>query len=63
MRLTRSGMLDVLEADYIRTARAKGLSTASVIFKHALRNAIMTDKRLWPKQTLTALKPILAKYL
>jgi ABC-type dipeptide/oligopeptide/nickel transport system permease component len=41
MRLTRSGMLDVLEADYIRTARAKGLSAASVIFKHALRNAIL----------------------
>jgi len=41
MRLTRSGMLDVLEADYIRTARAKGLSSSSVIFKHALRNAIL----------------------
>jgi peptide/nickel transport system permease protein len=41
MRLTRSGMLDVLEADYIRTARAKGLSASSVIFKHALRNAIL----------------------
>ena len=41
MRLTRSGMLDVLEADYIRTARAKGLSPASVIFKHALKNAIL----------------------
>jgi len=41
MRLTRSGMLDVLEADYIRTARAKGLSPTSVIFKHALRNAIL----------------------
>jgi len=41
MRLTRSGMLDVLEADYIRTARAKGLSPLSVLFKHALRNAIL----------------------
>lgn len=41
MRLTRSGMLDVLEADYIRTARAKGLSPFSVLFKHALRNAIL----------------------
>jgi peptide/nickel transport system permease protein len=41
MRLTRSGMLDVLDADYIRTARAKGLSATSVIFKHALRNAIL----------------------
>ncbi|WGI25982.1 ABC transporter permease [Halomonas alkaliantarctica] len=41
MRLTRSGMLDVLEADYIRTARAKGLRTGTVIFKHALRNAVI----------------------
>jgi ABC-type dipeptide/oligopeptide/nickel transport system permease component len=41
MRLTRSGMLDVLEADYIRTARAKGLSPGSVVFKHALRNAVL----------------------
>jgi peptide/nickel transport system permease protein len=41
MRLTRSGMLEVLGADYIRTARAKGLGGASVILKHALRNAII----------------------
>ncbi|KFF48939.1 ABC transporter permease [Salinicola sp. DM10] len=41
MRLTRTGMLEVLESDYIRTARAKGLSTTAVIFKHALRNAII----------------------
>lgn len=41
MRLTRAGMLDVLGSDYIRTARAKGLSPARVIFKHALRNAII----------------------
>lgn len=41
MRLTRTGMLDVLESDYIRTAWAKGLSPASVLFKHALRNAIL----------------------
>ena len=40
MRLTRSGMLEVLESDYIRTARAKGLSNASVLFKHALLNAV-----------------------
>jgi peptide/nickel transport system permease protein len=40
MRLTRSGMLEVLESDYIRTARAKGLGNASVLFKHALRNAV-----------------------
>jgi ABC-type dipeptide/oligopeptide/nickel transport system permease component len=41
MRLTRSGMLDVLNADYIRTARAKGLLPHMVICKHALRNAIL----------------------
>ncbi|KTT12215.1 ABC transporter permease [Pseudomonas oryzihabitans] len=41
MRLTRAGMLDVLGADYIRTARAKGLSPARVLFKHALRNALI----------------------
>jgi ABC-type dipeptide/oligopeptide/nickel transport system permease component len=41
MRLTRSGMLDVLGADYIRTARAKGLSAFKVIVKHGLRNAII----------------------
>ncbi|KAF1020209.1 MAG: Glutathione transport system permease protein GsiC [Paracidovorax wautersii] len=41
MRLTRAGMLDVLGSDYIRTARAKGLSRSRVVFKHALRNAII----------------------
>ncbi|WP_061533437.1 ABC transporter permease [Collimonas arenae] len=41
MRLTRAGMLDVLESDYIRTARAKGLSKTRVILKHALRNAVI----------------------
>ena len=41
MRLTRAGMLEVLQADYIRTARAKGLSPKLVLFKHALRNAII----------------------
>ncbi len=39
MRLTRSGMLEVLNADYIRTARAKGLSSGRILLKHALRNA------------------------
>lgn len=38
-RLTRSGMLQSLSSDYIRTARAKGLSRASILLKHALRNA------------------------
>jgi peptide/nickel transport system permease protein len=41
MRLTRAGMLEVLSADYIRTARAKGLSSRKIMFKHALRNAII----------------------
>lgn len=41
MRLTRAGMIEVLSADYIRTARAKGLGTRKIMFKHALRNAII----------------------
>jgi len=41
MRLSRNGMLEVLSTDYIRTARAKGLAPGVVIFKHALRNAII----------------------
>ena len=41
MRLTRSGMVDALRADYIRTARAKGLGRLSIVGKHALRNAAM----------------------
>lgn len=41
MRLTRSGMVDALASDYIRTARAKGLSRGVVVLKHALRNAAM----------------------
>ena len=40
-KITRSGMLEVLQSDYIRTARAKGLSSAVVIVKHALRNALI----------------------
>jgi len=39
-RVTRSSMLDVLGQDYIRTARAKGLSSRTVFIKHALRNAL-----------------------
>ncbi len=41
MRLTRSGMIDALGSDYIRTARAKGLSRRSIVLKHAARNAAM----------------------
>lgn len=40
MQLTRSSMLDVLSQDYIRTARAKGLSFIQVVLKHALKNAL-----------------------
>jgi len=40
-RLTRAGMIDALQADYVRTARAKGVAEGSVLFKHALRNALL----------------------
>jgi ABC-type dipeptide/oligopeptide/nickel transport systems, permease components len=40
-RLTRSGMLEVMRSDYIRTARAKGLSERQVIFRHALRGGLL----------------------
>jgi len=40
VQLTRSSMLDILSQDYIRTAKAKGLSYYKVIVKHALRNAL-----------------------
>lgn len=40
-RLTRNKLLDVLKSDYIRTAKAKGLSKGKVVFKHALRNALI----------------------
>jgi len=39
--MTRGSMIDVLDADYIRTARAKGLSERKVVFKHAARNALI----------------------
>ena len=41
MRYTRASMLEIINQDYIRTARAKGLSERSVIYKHALRNALI----------------------
>ena len=50
MRHTRSAMLSVLDQDYVRTARAKGLSEARVILRHALRNALI------PVVTLGALE-------
>ena len=41
MRYTRTNMLEVLNADYIRTARAKGLSERNVIYNHAFRNTLI----------------------
>jgi peptide/nickel transport system permease protein len=41
LRMTRTSMLDVLNQDYVRTARAKGVATRKVIMKHALRNALI----------------------
>lgn len=41
MRLVRSGMLETLGTDYIRTARAKGLAWPRILFRHALRNAVI----------------------
>ncbi len=40
-RLTRSGLLEVLDEDYVRTARAKGLGPRAVLYRHALRNALL----------------------
>ena len=39
--MTRGSMLEVLRADYMRTAKAKGLSERSVVVKHGLRNAML----------------------
>jgi peptide/nickel transport system permease protein len=41
MRMTRSSMLEVIRQDYIRTARAKGQKESKVIFRHALKNALL----------------------
>ena len=49
-RLARASMLDVMGSDYIRTARAKGVSETKVIYKHALRNAVL------PVVTMTGLQ-------
>jgi len=50
LRLTRAGMLDVLEQDLVRTARSKGLSEWVVLYKHGLRNALI------PFLTITAVQ-------
>jgi ABC-type dipeptide/oligopeptide/nickel transport system permease component len=49
LRMTRSSMLEVMGMDYIRTGRAKGLSSRNIIYKHALRNALI------PTVTVTGL--------
>ncbi|MDM8196489.1 MULTISPECIES: ABC transporter permease [Massilimicrobiota] len=54
-RLMRTSMLDVLSSDYIKTAKAKGLSEKMIIFRHALRNACMP--------VLTVLGPTIASIL
>ena len=54
-RLMRSSMLDVMGQDYMRTARAKGVSTVKMIFKHALRNAILP--------VITYMGPLLASLM
>lgn len=41
MRMTRSSMLEVIRTDYVRTARAKGLSESKIIWRHAVRNALL----------------------
>ena len=41
VRLTRAGLLEALGQDYVRTARAKGLSRSAVLYRHALRNALL----------------------
>ena len=54
-RLMRSSMLDVMGQDYMRTAKAKGVTTFKAIFKHALRNAILP--------VITYLGPLLAAFM
>lgn len=47
MRLTRSSMLDVMESEFVKLARIKGLSETVVIWKHCLRNALIPVLTLW----------------
>ena len=55
MRLTRSSMLETLDSEYIKLARAKGVGTQAIIWKHALRNAVIPP--------LTSALVLLADYL
>jgi peptide/nickel transport system permease protein len=45
MRLTRSAMLEVLESEYVKLARIKGLPEWKVVWKHALKNALLPSSR------------------
>jgi peptide/nickel transport system permease protein len=47
MRLTRSSMLDVMESEYVKLARIKGLPEPIVVWKHSLRNALIPVLTLW----------------
>jgi ABC-type dipeptide/oligopeptide/nickel transport system permease component len=47
MRLVRSGMLDVMDSEFVKLARIKGLSETAVIWKHCLRNALIPVLTLW----------------
>jgi peptide/nickel transport system permease protein len=47
MRLTRSSMLEVMESEFVKLARIKGLSESTVIWKHCLRNALIPVLTLW----------------
>ena len=47
MRSTRSSMLEVLESEYVKLARIKGLSETVVVWKHCLRNALIPGATLW----------------
>ena len=53
-RLMRSSLLDVMGQDYIRTAKAKGLSSFMTLFKHALRNALILSLGYLPRSLLIA---------
>ena len=55
MRLTRSSMLETLDSEYVKLARAKGVGTQAIIWKHALRNAVIPP--------LTSALVLLADYL
>jgi ABC-type dipeptide/oligopeptide/nickel transport system permease component len=48
-RITRAGFLDTLQQPFIRAARARGLSTGAIVFRHALRPALVPLVAYWPR--------------